>query len=190
MDIAECYRRSLTGWLSVAEREVDDWDKPTPCTEWTLRMLVNHVVGEDRWTKPLVDGRTIAELGDSLDGDLLGADAAGAVRAAAQEAVGAVVERLPAGGLVHLSYGDENIEEYVRQLIADHLVHSWDVAAATGQDRTLDADVVADVAAWYTEREALYRSAGIVAERPSGASGSTPQDGLLLAFGRDPDWTA
>jgi hypothetical protein len=101
-----------------------------------------------------------------------------------------VVERLPAGGLVHLSYGDENIEEYVRQLIADHLVHSWDVAAATGQDRTLDADVVADVAAWYTEREALYRSAGIVAERPSGASGSTPQDGLLLAFGRDPDWTA
>ena len=39
-----------------------------------MRDLVNHVVGEDRWTVPLVEGRTIADVGSSLDGDLLGDD--------------------------------------------------------------------------------------------------------------------
>ena len=63
-----------------------------------------------------------------------------------------MVERLPAGEKVHLSYGDEDPEEYVRQLSADHLIHAWDLAAATGQDRTLDADLVDEVATWFVGR--------------------------------------
>ena len=189
MDVGETYRRSVEGWLAVAAR-VRDWTAPTPCSDWTVRELVNHVVGEDRWTRPLVEGQTIAEVGDSLSGDLLGEDPGGAVLAAAAEALGSVQERLEGGGIVHLSYGDEDLAEYVRQLTADHLVHGWDLAAASGQDRTLDADVVAEVAAWYADREALYRGAGIVAERPAGVTSSGPQDDLLLAFGREPDWSA
>ena len=69
---------------------------------------------------------------------------------------------LPTGGKVHLSYGDEDVAEYVRQLAADHLIHAWDVAAATGGDTSLDPDVVDDVATWFAEREQLYRGAGII----------------------------
>jgi hypothetical protein len=50
--------------------------------------------------------------------------------------------------------------------------------------------VVAEVAAWYREREPMYRSAGIVAERPTSSSSGNPQADLLVAFGRDPDWAA
>lgn len=57
--------------------------------------LVNHVVAKDRWTPPLLAGRTIADVGDRLDGDLLGADPDGAARAAAGEATAGVAERLP-----------------------------------------------------------------------------------------------
>ena len=94
------------------------------------------------------------------------------------------------GGKVHLSYGDEDLGEYLRQLVADHLIHGWDLAAATGQDRTLDPEVVAEVAAWFRDREAMYRSAGMVAERPTSSQSGDPQADLLIAFGRDPEWAA
>ena len=173
----------------LAVSQTDAWDNPTPCTGWNVRELINHVVGEDRWTAPLVLGLTIADVGDALDGDLLGDDPKEAARTAASEAVETVARKLPEGGSVHLSYGEENIGEYVRQLVADHLVHGWDLAAATGQDRTLDQDVVAETAAWYRDREDMYRSAGIVAARPQSATSRTAQAELLIAFGRDPDWT-
>src|SRR5437870_116169 len=36
----------------------DDWAKPTPCTEWDVRQLVNHVVGSDlRYADLLSGGR-------------------------------------------------------------------------------------------------------------------------------------
>jgi hypothetical protein len=91
---------------------------------------------------------------------------------------------------VNLSYGDEDIAEYIRQLISDHLIHGWDLAAATGQNRTLDPDLVAYVAAWYRDQEQAYRSSGAVAARPDTARGGDPQSDLLIAFGRDPDWRA
>ena len=89
---------------------------------------------------------TIAEVGDRFDGDLLGDDPLAAGREAAAEATAAVDELLAGIDKVHLSYGDEDPGEYVRQLCADHLIHGWDLAAATGQDRTLDAELVAEVA--------------------------------------------
>ena len=188
MDLNALYRRSVTGWVAAVDNATSDDSAPTPCTDWNVRELINHVVGEDRWTKPLVDRGTMADVGDSLDGDLLGDDRATAARAAADEALTAVADQLPRGGVVHLSYGEEAIEEYIRQLVADHLIHGWDLAAATGQSRTLDPEVVAEVSTWYREREELYRSAGMVARRPHGASGGDGQGDLLIAFGRDPDW--
>ena len=151
----------------------------------TCASLVNHVVGEDRWTAPLLGGSTIAEVGDRFDGDLLGADPAASANDSAAEAVAAVGYHLPTGGKVHLSYGDEDMAEYVRQLAADHLIHAWDVAAATGGDTSLDADAVDDVATWFAEREQLYRGAGIIGPRVETTS-DDPTDRLLAAFGRDP----
>jgi uncharacterized protein (TIGR03086 family) len=188
MDVEAAYRRSVDAWIAAVEGVGDDWARPTPCTEWTVRQLTNHVVGEDRWTKPLLEGKTIAEVGDSLDGNLLGNDPVTAATGAAEQAVAAVAARLPNGGLVHLSYGEEEVAEYIRQLTADHLIHAWDLTAATGQDRTLDADLVDTVGAWYAEREATYRAAGAVGPPPVSVSGGSPAAELLIAFGRDPDW--
>ena len=93
-----------------------------------------------------------------------------------------------AGRTVHLSFGDTPAEEYAYQLAADHLIHGWDLAAATGGDRSLDLDLVDALATWYAEREDLYRSSGEVAERPAGVDPSDPWERLLQAFGRHPHW--
>ena len=146
------------------------------------------MVGEELWTKPLVDCKTIADVGDSLDGDLLGDNPQAVARAAADEALAAVAAQPLRGGTVNLSYGDEDIAEYIRQLTADHLIHAWDLAAGTGQERSLDEKLVTEVATWYRDREQFYRSGGAVADRPSQRQAGDPQSDLLIAFGRDPNW--
>jgi uncharacterized protein (TIGR03086 family) len=190
MTLETTYRRSVEFWKATVQEVSGDWAASTPCTDWNVRALVNHVVGEDRWTKPLVDGRTIADVGDAFDGDLLGEDPKSLAMAAADEAITAVAERLPAGGKVHLSYGEEDIEEYISQLVADHLIHGWDLAVATGQQRVLDPELVAEVAAWFRNREEMYRSSGAIAARHESTSSGNPQADLLIAFGRNPDWSS
>ncbi len=188
MDLETLYRRTVESWTARVEAVgPDQWDAPTPCEEWDVRTLVNHVVGEDVWTEPLMRGSTIEEVGDRFDGDLLGEDPRSAARDAAAEAVRAVAQTLPTQGQVHLSYGDEDMAEYVSQLAADHLIHGWDLAAATGGDVDLDEELVAGVAAWFAEREEMYREAGAIGPRVAG--GGDPRSDLLAGFGRDVGWT-
>jgi uncharacterized protein (TIGR03086 family) len=189
MELESLYRRTVETWTArVSAVPPERWDAPTPCSEWTVRDLVNHVAGEDAWTVPLLNGATIEEVGDSLDGDLLGEDPVRSAVRLADDAVAVAAERLPEGGTVHLSYGDEDAGEYIRQLAADHLVHAWDLAAATGGDTTLADDLVADVAGWFAEHEEGYRTAGAVAPRVDAEPGDA-QTALLAAFGRQAGWT-
>jgi len=187
MDVNTLYHRTVECWAtrvnSVAE---DKWDAPTPCGEWSVRDLVNHVAGEDRWTVPLMEGQTVEQVGSRLDGDLLGPEPIGSALEAAKEAVSVVAETLPRTDTVHLSYGDERPEEYLRQLAADHLVHAWDLAAATGTDTRLDPHLVSEVAAWFSEREELYRTGGVIV--PRAPLSGEPQADLLAAFGRRARW--
>jgi hypothetical protein len=107
-------------------------------------------------------------------------------RAAAEAA--AAGDETGSGAKVHLSYGDEDAEEYLHQLAADHLVHGWDLAVATGADTHLDPQLVQEVSAWFAGHEDAYRAAGAIGPHLS-ATGD-PQTDLLAAFGRDARWAA
>lgn len=187
MDLNTLYHRTIESWADrVNSVAADQWDEPTPCAEWSVRELTNHVAGEDLWTVPLIRGRTMEEVGAELEGDLLGQDPIASALRAAAEATSVVAERLPAGGKVSLSYGPEDMTEYVSQLAADHLIHSWDIAAATGNDVRLDPHLVSEVASWFANREEMYRSAGVIGARAP-LTGD-PQADLLAAFGRSAHW--
>jgi uncharacterized protein (TIGR03086 family) len=187
MDLYTLYHRSLEAWADhVNAVRSDQWDDPTPCTQWSVRDLVNHVVGEDLWTVPLVGGSTIAEVGDRLQGDVLGDHPIAAALGAAADARQAVEVALPAHGTVQLSYGEERIDEYVWQLTADHVIHGWDLAAATGRSTLIDTGSVAAVADWFDQREEVFRSGGLVGDRRR-LTGDAQVD-LLAMFGRDARW--
>jgi uncharacterized protein (TIGR03086 family) len=192
MHVTELHRRSVEGFLArleaLAGRGDEVWAAPTPCAGWDVRDLVNHVVAEDLWTVPLMGGATIAEVGDRFEGDLLGDQPLSVARGACEAAVAAAASGIVAGRTVHLSFGDTPAVEYAHQLAADHVVHGWDLAAATGLDRTLDPELVAACAAWFTGREDLYRQAGAIGPRPPATGDDGPQARLLQAFGRDPGW--
>jgi uncharacterized protein (TIGR03086 family) len=187
MDLSELHQRAVSNWQARVEAiEPHQWSNPTPCADWDVRTLVNHVVAEELWTPSLVGGATIEQVGHRFDGDVLGEDPATTARTAALLAVAAVDAEFPAEPLVHLSFGDVPLGEYVHQLTADHLIHAWDLAAGTGQPRELDSELVTGVAAWFAEREQMYREAGAVGVRVEAAD--DPQSQLLAGFGRNPSW--
>jgi len=189
MDAEELYRRCADAWNArVAAVPAGAWSDPTPCEEWSVRELVNHVTYENKWAVPLFAGSSIADVGDQFEGDLLGDDPAATSLAAAGDAVSAAAARIPQGGTVALSFGDTPVDEYVTQIAADHLVHGWDLAAATKGDTRFDPDLVAAIAEWFAEREELYRAAGAIG--PAVAKTGDPQDDLIASFGRDPGWGA
>jgi uncharacterized protein (TIGR03086 family) len=191
MDIVALYRRSMDNFTDAVSRVgPDQWAGPTPCEGWDVRRLVNHLVYEDRWAVPLLEGATIAEVGDRFDGDLLGDDPLAASTEAAQEAYAAASAPGALERTVHLSFGDTPAEEYVHQLFSDHVVHTWDLLAALGADRALDPELVATLADWFAAREDAYRQAGAIGPRVQLPDDASAQDRLIAAFGRDPAWSA
>ncbi len=187
MDAWKLHRRAVEEWLRrVGSVEDDQWGQTTPCTDWDVRALVNHVVGEELWTRPLVEGSSVEDVGDRFDGDLLGETPGSVAADAGADAAEAMDAKGPEGALVKLSFGDTPIAEYAMQLTADHLVHGWDLAAATGQDRTLDAELVSAVGEWFRGMEEMYRGAGAIGPRLD--AGGDAQTELLAAFGRDASW--
>ena len=190
-EVAELFARSVDRFLVVAAGVPDDaWGRPTPCADWDVRTLTNHLVGEERWVVPLMEGRTIAEVGDALDGDLLGDAPREAAAAAGKAAAAAMSEPGAMQRTVHLSFGDFSGADYAWQMLADHVVHTWDLAAATGQDRVLDPPLVAATATWWAGWEAAYRGAGAVGPAVDVGPGASEQDRLIASFGRDPGWSS
>ena len=188
-DIIELHRRAVREFEGRVDAIPGDaWQRPTPCLDWDVRALVNHVVGEDRWTVPLLEGKTIAQVGDALDGHLLGAEP----RRAAREAMDAAIAAFAAAGVlnrtVHLSFGDAPAGEYAWQLFADHLIHAWDLAAAVDGDDRLDPELVDACTEWFGPMEEMYRKAGAIGTRPGVPADADAQARLLAAFGRSAHW--
>jgi uncharacterized protein (TIGR03086 family) len=187
MELNTLYRRTVEFFADRANAvKEDQWGDPTPCTDWTVRDLVNHVTYENLWTVPLMEGSTIDEVGDRFDGDVLGEDPIGSALGAARAAIASVTTYLPQGGTVLLSFGETPKEEYATQLAADNLVHGWDVAVAIGGDTRMDPHLVHAITSWFDNQEDAYRDAGAVSTRRE-LTGDAQQD-LLARFGRDAGW--
>jgi len=185
-DVRDLFRSAVAEFGERVHAVRDDQlPAPTPCSEWDVRTLVNHLVYELRWAPPLLAGSTIAQVGDRFDGDLLGDDPKAAWDDATQDAVNAVEAEGAMERTVHLSFGDVPGSEYARQLFADLLIHGWDLARAIGADERLDPALVDACAAWFAQVEDGYRDAGATGPRPEVPPDADPQTFLLAAFGRD-----
>lgn len=194
MEAVDLYRRCALEFLDrVDQIGVDQWEAPTPCPDWSVRDLVNHVVSEDRWATPIMRGLTTEQVGDRFAGDLLGEDPKDAAHKAAAIATDAIESEMVKRDRVHLAFGDGETDDFVRRLAVDHLLHGWDLAMATTGDPRLDPDLVAEVSSWFAsgEHELEYRMTGAIGPpAPVHGNGQSVHivDHLLAMTGRDPEW--
>jgi uncharacterized protein (TIGR03086 family) len=184
-DVRSWLKDAAAGFGSCVEGVADDqWSSPTPDADWDVRALVAHVVDEQLWAPPLLSGRTIEDIGDEIPTDPLGDEPVSALGAATAAMVDALGD-LDLDAAVHLSFGDVPAQEYLMQLFADHVIHTWDLARATGQSERLDPDLVGVCAAWFVGREDLYRQGGVIGPAVT-VEGGDAQSELLGRFGRNP----
>ena len=122
-----------TGRLVAAVTE-EQWALPTPCSDWTVRQLVNHVVGGNRLFTRVLSGEPLPprdQLGARAAEDQLGTDPAAAYARSAADLLSALrapgvlagtytvpAATLPGPAIVHLR-------------TVETLVHGWDLARAT-----------------------------------------------------------
>ncbi|MEV7011272.1 TIGR03086 family metal-binding protein [Streptosporangium sp. NPDC051022] len=185
IDVREAYRRALDDFGALVHRITpEQWQNPTPCVDWDVRALVNHVVGENLWAPELLSGRTVADIGDAFDGDLLGDDPLKAFDTSAVAAVQVASDEGALTRVAHLSFGDVPGREYITELFADALIHTWDLARAIGADERLDPELVEACAAWFAGAENGYRQAGVIGEQQPVSSDTDAQTRLLASWGR------
>ncbi|WP_369360126.1 TIGR03086 family metal-binding protein [Streptomyces sp. cg2] len=187
-DILGTHAEALTlfGERVHAVRE-DQWEAPTPCTEWSVFDLVNHLTSEQLWVPRLVrDGATIASVDGDFDGDQLGEDPVGAWDGAAAAAKAAFAEPDALHRSVHLSYGTTPADAYCTQMTADAVVHTWDLSRAIGADERLPDRLVGAALREVEPYAEVLAGTGLFAEPVEPPRGADELTRLLCLLGRRP----
>ncbi|MDH4111467.1 MAG: TIGR03086 family metal-binding protein [Actinomycetota bacterium] len=163
----------------------DQWSNATPCTEWDVRALVDHLVYETLWVPDLVAGKTLQEVGDRYEGERLGDDPIAAWTSAKSSAVAGVAASrfdMP----VHTSGGQLTADEYLTQMLFDAVIHGWDLSKGVKTDHAIPDDVAQDLEEWFAPQVEQMLAARIIA-RPVALSEDTDAATRLIALsGRDP----
>jgi uncharacterized protein (TIGR03086 family) len=184
-DIAELHAQALdaTGRI-VAGIPPNRWHAGTPCQGWDVRELLNHVVSGNLWAAELAAGATIERVGDRLDGDVLGPDPAGSYDTSAAAAAAAFRRPGALDAPCAVSYGPVPGSVYAGHRFVDVFIHGWDLAAATGQDTTLDPALMEACREVMEPQLGLFREAGAIGEALPVGPGAAAQTRFLAALGR------
>jgi uncharacterized protein (TIGR03086 family) len=195
MDVLERFRRAGAGFgRALGAVRPDGWVAPTPCPDWDVRQLVNHVVRGNLNYRDLVRGSSAAEFLRRRDDDALGADPVAAFAASVQECAAAFAAPGALDLVVAYPLRPLTGRRALAVRTADTVVHTWDLARAVGADDALDAGLVD----WLDrDREQIYADlpetpADAAASRrffgPKGSdvAGASAQDRVLRWMGRTP----
>ena len=155
----------------------------TPCTEWTVRDVINHVVGGATMFAECVEQGSVADdrLGQLMGGDNLGDDYKGAYHAASERAIAAFSGEGALEKMVKLPFGEMPAGVALNIAVMDVMTHALDVAKATGQ--TVNDDELLETALTIGRQLITddFRKPGVFdAEQPAPPNASAADQ--LLAF--------
>jgi uncharacterized protein (TIGR03086 family) len=180
MDLIDALDRTFAQARDVvAGVRPDQYDDETPCREWTVRELLEHMIG-------VVDGLGAAASGRTPQPFSLGADPAAQLDAAATSAMAGwrtpgVLDRI-----VDAGPGPMPGHALASINLLDTATHTWDLATATGQPAALPDDLAtAALEASHAIVNAELRPGRFGPAVPAPA-GATPTQMLVAFLGRTP----
>ncbi|MCA1844913.1 MAG: TIGR03086 family protein [Actinobacteria bacterium] len=160
----------------VGEISPDQLDNPTPCAAFTVRGVLEHMIGGAtmfaagfRGAEPITPDTTdvLVSFGPALSG-----------LAEAMHAPGALERTIQA------PFGEAPGETFARFVVLDGLVHGFDLATAIGQAYEPPDALVAEVEAFAREALTQMRDGDTFAEPVEPPASATPIERLAAFTGR------
>lgn len=186
MDIIALHDRALAVTTAlVANVNTEQLADPTPCADFDVRALLNHLVGGNyRFVKIAQGepGEAVPSIGDFVNDHALTPYRASAAAVSQAWADPTLLEKT-----VHLPFGDFPGAFALGIHTVETIVHGWDLAKATGQPTEVEPELYA--VAWQSSKDVdgSFRGPG----RPFGpavaaAPDASDTDRLMAWLGRQP----
>ena len=155
-----------------------DWSATSPCEGWTARDVAVHVTNNFLGLVAGANGTESTTVAADEDVTAAWTDARAALQAV-------LVDPSKAAATVQSPFGPMPIEQMVGRIIcADVLIHTWDLARATGQDESLNAEAVEGTYSGLKPMDAMIRQPGIFGPKVTPPAGADAQTELLCFLGR------
>lgn len=139
MDSVALLQRVVDETTSIIDQiGPDQLTASTPCTEWDVRDLINHITGGSTMFAISAEQGSVPDdvLGQLMGGDNLGDDYKGAWRTASARAMAVFAEPGVLERMVALPFGEMPAGVALNIAIFDVAVHATDLATASGQTIT------------------------------------------------------
>jgi uncharacterized protein (TIGR03086 family) len=158
------------------------WDAPSPCAGWRAADVASHVIGDLRAVEAFAIGRDM-EAGAADPRFAAGDDPLAVWRLARADMIAVLTDAALAQS-VPLPWGNMPLGEFLERYPMEFLVHTWDLAQATGQAAVLEPDLVHGALAPAREFAPVGRAAGLVGPERAVAQDADDLTRLLAIFGR------
>ena len=174
-DLSDLYDRASAWTAAKVKGALKQLDRPTPCDEWDVRALLNHILDTQRYFTGTARGEDVPppspDPPDLLGGDPLATfEQSSADLKRAFNEPGVIDKTGPALGIAS----------------ADQLLHGWDLAKAIGEDATMPEGLAAVAYEIIHGRFSEEQRRGVFKPAVAVAPDASPQDKLLAYAGRDP----
>jgi uncharacterized protein (TIGR03086 family) len=180
-------QRVVDSTTAVIDKTTDDQlANQTLCTEWTVRDLINHMVGGATMFAISVEEGSVPDdvLGQLIGGDNLGDDPQGAWAAASDRAMKAFALPGAMDKIVKLPFGEMPTGIALNIAIFDVATHACDLAKATGQHVTDDEMLDGALAVGQQMIGPDLRVPGVFGDEQAAAAQASPEEKLLAFAGR------
>jgi uncharacterized protein (TIGR03086 family) len=195
MDGAELFSQCLAQATSVVKQvRPEQFANATPCDDWHVRDLVDHLMAELRAVPKLLGGETIQSTADNDESDEgvvseTDNDLSFDWQIAADAAENASSQADPEE-LAHTVGGDVSNDVYLCRIATDLLIHAWDLAVAIGMPIAFALDSALAAYDHSLSPDFAMQPDDACAPPHSIDENAPPQSKLLALYGRSSDWRA
>jgi uncharacterized protein (TIGR03086 family) len=166
----------------VSGVKTDQLSNSTPCSEFDVRLLLNHMIGGLEMLREAASGGTAVRP----EGDQFGDNPGNTYN----ERRAKLVEAIRRDGVLDrpwkMPFGELPGQMMASIAFVEHVTHGWDLAKATGQNTTIPEDLLKDSLEVVTPMDAMWRMDGVCGPKVEVPADASETDQFAGFMGRQP----